>query len=58
MSETHAIPDEECLPRFFIGEDLAEELDDMKAAYHARKRADAWARSPKGTPYGAEEPTR
>ena len=24
----------------------------------ARKRAEAWARSPIGTPYGAKEPTR
>jgi hypothetical protein len=49
------IPDEECRPEYFEQEWTPA---DMRAAYESAKRADAWARSVAGTPYGGTEPVR
>ena len=51
MSSDHVIPDELCLPEYFS--EWTEQ--DEKAAEQARRRAEAWAHSPAGTPYGYGE---
>jgi hypothetical protein len=51
MKRDHVIPDELCLPEYFF----EWTPEDEQAAEQARKRAEAWAQSPRGTPYGATE---